>query len=140
MCHGKVIFLTCSGISLTYQMKISFQRHPETSKPIRRKIRSKSKSNKLWIRAKTHNTYDLYIEATETTSRNGYRKLKKVHTTIWLKRNLKTLINWQLNNAEKYRQPLDNLTKLSKDAIIETIKRFEKEHWIKDKVADGFIT
>ena len=121
-------------------MKISFQRHPERSKPFRRKNWSKSKSNKLWIRAKRQHTYDLYTETTETTSMNGYRKLKKVHTTIWLERNLKTLINWQLNNAENDRQPLDNPTKLSKHTINETIKRFEKEHWIKDKVADGFIT
>ena len=46
----------------------------------------------------------------------------------------------QLNNVKNYIPLPNDATKISNDTINKTIKRFQKEHLIKDKVADGIIT
>ena len=46
----------------------------------------------------------------------------------------------QLNNTENYRPIPNDPTKINNDTVNKTIKRFRKEHLIKDKVAEGLIT
>ena len=46
----------------------------------------------------------------------------------------------QLNNTENYRPLPNDPTKLNNDTVNKTIKRFQKEHLIKDKVLRGLIT
>ena len=46
----------------------------------------------------------------------------------------------QLNNVKNYVPLPNDATKINNDTISKTIKRFQKEHLIKDKVADGLIT
>ena len=41
----------------------------------------------------------------------------------------------ELNNTENYRPLPNDPTKINNDTVNETIKRFQKEHLIKDKVA-----
>ena len=47
----------------------------------------------------------------------------------------------QLNhNIENYRPLTNDPTKINNGTVNKTIKRFQKEHLIKDKVTDGLIT
>ena len=46
----------------------------------------------------------------------------------------------QLNNIEKYRPLLNDSTKIKNGTVNKTIERFQKEHLIKDGVAEGLIT
>ena len=46
----------------------------------------------------------------------------------------------QLNNIEKYRPLLNDSTKIKNGTVNKTIERFQKEHLIKDRVAEGLIT
>ena len=46
----------------------------------------------------------------------------------------------QLNNTENYRPLPNDPTKTNNDRVNKTIKRFQKEHLTKDKVAEGLIT
>ena len=43
----------------------------------------------------------------------------------------------QLNNTENDRPLPKDSTKINNDTVNKTIKRFRKEHFIKDKVAEG---
>ena len=46
----------------------------------------------------------------------------------------------QLNNTENYRSQPNDPTKINNDTVNKTIKRFQKEHLIKDKIAEALIT
>ena len=46
----------------------------------------------------------------------------------------------QLNNTKIYRPLPNNPTKANNDTVKKVIKRFQKEHLIKNKIAEGLIT
>ena len=46
----------------------------------------------------------------------------------------------QLNNTENYRPLTNDRTKINNDTVNKTVKRFQKEHLIKDQVGERLIT
>ena len=46
----------------------------------------------------------------------------------------------QLNNTENYRPLTNDPTKINNDTVNKTVKRFQKEHLIKDKIGERLIT